>query len=164
VITNIPNSAGMQATHPEMSPDGLRLANVETNNVVYDFQVNNGSIVTRTFDQTSNSFGAIQTLVADAPGASNYYPSWSPDSQWISFTRTVGNSYSDGSATAWVVKADGSLPPIQLTLANSTGNLTTSWNRWTPFASSFGPDREPVLYLTLDDARVRRSADRDHQI
>lgn len=152
VLTNIPNSSGLSATHPELSPDGLTLANVETSSSFYDFQVSDGSIVTRTFDGVSG-FGPIQMLVPNAPGASNYYPSWSPDNQWIAFTRTQGNSYNDATATAWVVKADGSLPPVQLQLANKGANLTNSWSRWTPFAASTGDDNELVFYLTFSTTR-----------
>ncbi len=153
VLASIPNNPGLVATHPELSPDGLTLANVETSALIWDFQVSNGAIVTRSFDTGSNTFGPIQTLVPDSPGASNYYPSWSPDGQWIAFTRTQGNSYNDASATAWVVKADGSAPPIQLSLANKGAGLTNSWSRWTPFAVSTGENNEPVLYLTFSTTR-----------
>ncbi len=154
VISAIPSSAGMLATHPEMSPDGTRLANVETTADSEDFQVEDGSIVTRTFDHTTNTFGAVTTLVPNASGASNYYPSWSPDGQWIAFTRTTGNSYADPSAEVWVVKADGSLPPIQLALADTaTGSLENSWARWAPFPQSFGSNDEPLFYLTFSSIR-----------
>jgi hypothetical protein len=154
VISMLPNTGAMLATHPELSPDGTRLANVETTNLFYDFQVNDGAIVTRTFDQVTGTFGAITPLVPNAPSASNYYPSWSPDGQWIAFTRTAGNSYNDASATAWVVKADGTMPPIQLSLANKgTGGLTNSWSRWTPFASTTGDANEQVFYLTFSTTR-----------
>ena len=153
VISTIPSSPGFEATHPELSPDGTRLANVETNASSYDFQVGNGSIVTRTFDAGTNAFGPIQMLVPNASGSSNYYPSWSPDGQWILFTRTTGNSYNDASAQIWVVKADGSLPPIQLAAANLGSNLTNSWARWAPFQQSFGSTNDPVYYFTFSTVR-----------
>ncbi|MBX3155995.1 MAG: PD40 domain-containing protein [Deltaproteobacteria bacterium] len=154
VLANIPSNPGLRATHPELSPDGTRLANVETSQLSWDFQVFNGSIVVRTVDASTNTFGPIQTLVPNQSGASNYYPSWSPDGQWIAFTRTTGNSYADTSAQAWIVKADGSLPPIQLNIANLGPNLTNSWPRWTPFAQSTGPNREPLFFLTFSTMRA----------
>ncbi|HEU0034345.1 MAG TPA: hypothetical protein VFQ53_27170 [Kofleriaceae bacterium] len=153
ILASIPNSPGTTATHPELSPDGSRLANVETTQHIYDFQVSNGSIVTRTFDASTNTFGPIQMLVPNAPGASNYYPSWSPDGQWIAFTRTAGNSYNDATAEAWVVRSDGSQPPIMLAAANIGSGLTNSWPRWAPFAQSVGANNEPVFYLTFSTTR-----------
>jgi TolB protein len=154
ILATVPSSAGMYATHPELSPDGTQLANVETTSDYYDFQVADGAIVTRTFDTVNNAFGPIRTLVPNVSGASNYYPSWSPDGQWLLFTRTGGNSYSDPSAQIWVVKADGSLPPIQLSAADSgLGSVTNSWARWTPFPQTFGPNNEQVYYITFSSLR-----------
>jgi hypothetical protein len=155
VLATIPSSPNMLATHPELSPDGTRLANVETTSDFYDFQVSDGSIVTRSFDTGSNTFGSIQMLVPNASGASNYYPSWSPDGQWLLFTRTIGNSYDDASAQIWVVKADGTQPPIQLFFADTTGSgLTNSWARWAPFPQTFGAMAEQVFYITFSSKRA----------
>src|SRR4029079_13389770 len=88
-----------------------------------------------------------------APGASASSRSWSPDGQWILFTRTTGNSYNDASAQIWIVKSDGSQPPIQLTSANLGTNLTNSWARWAPFQQSFGSTKEPVYYFTFSTVR-----------
>ncbi|MGE5186059.1 MAG: TolB family protein [Acidobacteriota bacterium] len=151
VLASVASSS--YATQPELSPDGSRLAYVQTTSPVYDFQVSNGSIVTQSFDDSTNTFGAVSMLVADAPSASNYYPSWSPDGQWILFTRTSGNSYDDATAEIWVVKADGSQPPIQLIAADSGMALTNSWARWTPFQQTFGPQSEPVFYITFSSKR-----------
>jgi hypothetical protein len=153
IISAIPTTAGYSATHPELSPDGTRLANVETSSPFYDFQVGNGSIVTRTFDDGTNTFGPITMLVPDAAGASNFDPSWSPDGQWIVFTRTGGNSYSDASAQVWVVKADGTKPPVQLSIANLGASLTNSWARWAPFQQSQGAQNQPLFYLTFSTMR-----------
>jgi Tol biopolymer transport system component len=154
ILASIPNnSPAIFATHPELSPDGTRLANVETTNVAWDFQVYDGSIVTRTFDASTNTFGAIQTLVPNAPGASNFYPSWSPDGQWLLFTRTTGNSYSDDSAQVWVVKADGSQPPIKLAAAGPAAQQMNSWARWAPFQQTFGPNQTPLYFITFSSVR-----------
>ena len=154
VLATIPSSSGMLATHPELSPDGTMLANVETSSDFYDFQVSDGSIVTRSFDSATNTFGAIKTLVPNASGASNYYPSWSPDGQWLLFTRTTGNSYSDASAEIWVVKADGTQAPIQLLAADGSGSgVTNSWARWAPFPQTYGPNNEPLFYITFSSLR-----------
>jgi hypothetical protein len=153
VISSLTNSPGLLGDHPELSPDGKTLANVETTQDFADYQIQDGSIVTRTFDDATNTFGAIKMLVPQAPGASNYYPSWSPDGQWIAFTRTAGNSYNDTSAEVWIIKADGTQAPIQLNLADLGVNLTNSWARWAPFAQSSGANAEPLFYLTFSTTR-----------
>jgi TolB protein len=50
-------------------------------------------------------------------------PTWSPDGQLIVFHRTPSNQL-------WVMPADGSAPPVQLTAAFSSGFnlLATSWS------------------------------------
>ncbi|HUJ60365.1 MAG TPA: hypothetical protein VLX92_17810 [Kofleriaceae bacterium] len=153
ILASIPSDPGYLATHPELSPDGTMLANVETTSDYYDFQVSDGTIVTRSYDDATGTFGPIKQLVANAAGASNYYPSWSPDGQWILFTRTSGNSYNDASAQVWVVKADGSMPPIQLVNADLGPNLTDSWARWTPFMQTFGAQDETLYYFTFSTTR-----------
>src|SRR5262249_46495275 len=125
-----PATAGALATHPEISPDNTRLVSVEFTGGGYDAQAFTGSIVIRSFNAAANSFGTPTVLVPSAPGIANWYPSFSPDGEWIVFTRTTGYSYNDPSAETWLVKADGSAPPIQLAAADLTGSLTNSWARW----------------------------------
>ena len=150
----IPNLVGPSATHPEISPDDSHLANVEFTGGA-DYSASGGTIVTRTFDTTSNTFGIPTVLVPlnTTTGESNFYPSYSPDGQWIVFTRTAGGSYNDGNAQTWVVKADGSQPPVQLATANLGGGLTNSWARWVPFAQTFGATNEQMFYLTFSTKR-----------
>jgi hypothetical protein len=154
MIATLPSSPNMLGDQPELSPDGTKIANVETTADSEDFQISNGAIVVRSFDQSSNTFGAIQQLVPNAARASNYYPSWSPDGQWILFTRTSGNSYADTSAEVWVVKADGSRAAIQLMAADTTGSgFTNSWARWAPFQQTYGANGESLYYITFSSSR-----------
>ncbi len=155
VLGSLANSAGTLATHPELSPDGTMLANVETTGGGTDYDVTGGSIVLRSFDTTTNAFGPTHTLVADAAGASNFYPSWSPDGQWILFTRNSGNSYDNPTSEIWVVKADGSSAPIQLATADTgMASITNSWGRWTPFPQSSGAANEALFYFTFSTKRA----------
>jgi hypothetical protein len=148
-----PVTAGALATHPEISPDNTRLASVEFTGGGYDAQAYSGSIVIRSFDAAANRFGTPTVLVPSAVNVANWYPSFSPDGEWIVFTRTTSYSYNDASAETWLVKADGSRPPIQLAAADLTGNLTNSWARWVPFPQTFGPDNEKLFYLTFSSQR-----------
>ncbi len=155
----LPNTAGLIADHPEISPDGTRLVNVEQTGgeQFQDLFAQSGQIVIRSFDDATNTFGPATVLVpADAANSvANFYPSFSPDGQWIAFTRTTGQGYSDASAETWVIKADGSAPPVQMTAANALagGALTNSWARWVPFAQTFGAANESLFYLTFSSER-----------
>jgi hypothetical protein len=147
-----PQTPGRFSTHPEISPDDRHLVNVEYTSGG-DWAAYGGSIVIRSFNAASGSFEAPRVLVPHAPGSAAYYPSFSPDGEWVVFTRTSDYSYNEASAQSWLVKADGSQPPIQLATANLTGNLTNSWARWVPFEQTFGPDNEPLFYLTFSSQR-----------
>src|SRR5262249_21382898 len=150
VIASIPSTAGLKATHPELSPDGTALANVETTGGSFDYVVNDGSIVTRSFDAATNQFGAIRMLVANAANAANYYPSYSPDGQWILSPGRVGGSNGARGPEIGAVRPAGSRPPIHLdhAMAGSAG-LTNSWARWTPFAQPVGAMNEPLFFITF---------------
>jgi hypothetical protein len=142
------------ATHPDFSPAGDRIAFVRPGSPGADWTFTGGSIMTETFDDSTNTFGAETPLVVSA-GANNYYPAFSPDGDWILFNRASDNAdaYNALNAELWVVKADGSLPPVKLSLANLGPGFTNSWARWAPFAGSWGSDEEPILWLTFSSKR-----------
>ena len=148
-----PMTVGNSITMPEVSPDNTKLVTVEFTGS--DYAASTGSIVIWDFDNNANTIANPRLLVADdsANGVSNYYPSFSPDGQWLVFTRTNGYSYNNSVAETWVVKVDGSLPPVELALTNQTGALTNSWPRWVPFGQTFGASNEPIFYLTFSSQR-----------
>jgi hypothetical protein len=150
----LPSATGGKATHPEISPDNKRLVSVEFTSGAAP-QAYDGSIVVRDYDDATGMFGAPTVLVAaDLNNAiANWYPSFSPDGQWIVFTRTNGYSYDNAQAQTWMVKADGSMPPVQLAKANLGGGLTNSWARWVPSQQTIGPSNEKLFYLTFSSKR-----------
>jgi hypothetical protein len=146
------------ATHPDVSPDGTRLVYVRAP-AGSDWGFSGGQIYTRSYDPVTHAFGAETPLVTT--GVNNFYPSWSPDGQWVLFNRADGGTaYNNLNASLWVVKADGGAPPIQLSAFNQTaGGLTNSWGRWAPFAQTVGANREPIFWITVSSKRdfgVRR--------
>ena len=145
-------SAGY-ATHPDMSPDGKKLLYVRPGTAGADWSFNSGSIMVRTYDSSTHTFGPETTLVTG--GGDNFYPSWSPDGEWVLFNRSASNAnaYNAADAKLWVVKADGSQPPVELAIANDGGSLTNSWGRWAPFSQTLGGTGERLYWITVSSTR-----------
>ena len=159
-LATLTNSTGMAADHPDLSADDTKLTNVESPGAGGgggDLSASSGSIVVRSFDTSTNTFGPVTTLVPGdvSTGINNYYPSFSPDGEWIAYSRVTNGSvsYNASSAEVWVVKSDGSLPPVQLLAADQTGVLTNSWPRWVPYAQSAGSTNRQLFYLTFSSTR-----------
>jgi hypothetical protein len=152
-------SAGA-VSHPDLSPDGTHLVYVRPTVAGSDWAFGTGQIFMRTYDQASMAFGPEQQLVADSNN--NYYPSFSPDGQWILFNRgdnyindgaSQHESYNNPNATLWVVKADNSAPPVQLAAFDVASGLTNSWGRWAPFAQTYGAGSEQMYWVTVSSKR-----------
>ncbi len=143
-------------THPDLSADGTRLVYAQMPNGGADWSFNGGKIFTRTFDAATNTFGPEQLLVGDTNN--NYYPSLSPDGQWVLFNRSSTQTdqitaYNNPDATLWVVKSDGSGTPIELAKSNQGLGLTNSWGRWAPFQQTIGAASEPMYWVTVSSTR-----------
>ena len=147
-------------THPDLSPDGKSLVYVHPGVPGSDWAFGTGSIFVRSYDQATNAFGPEQQLVAD--GANNYYPSFSPDGQWILFnkgdntqngTLNQSGSYNGPNARVFVIEADNSAPAVELSAADVGPGLTDSWARWAPFAQTFGANNEPMYWITFSSKR-----------
>jgi hypothetical protein len=139
-------------TQPDLSPDGTRLVYVRPTLWDVDYDFRQGQLYTRSYDAATHAFGPEQPLVND--GANNYYPSWSPDGSWVLYTRTdFDSSYDSNLSAIWVVKADGTLPPVALTAANAGTGITDSWARWAPFEQTLGAAGEPLFWITFSSKR-----------
>ncbi len=150
VLVTMPS--GGFVSHPDLSADGLNLVYTRRSESASDWAFTGGTIYTRSYDPTTHVFGEEVPLVLD--GANNFYPTWSPDGKWILFNRSdSGSSYNNADASLWVVKADGTAPPVQLTIANQAIGLTNSWGRWAPFAQTVGANHEPLFWITVSSKR-----------
>ncbi len=140
-------------SQPDLSPDGKRLVYVTNPSGFQDWQFITGQIYMRTYDQATMTFGPEQALVND--GNNNFYPTWSPDGAWILFCQDTsgGTTYDNPNGAAWVVKADGSQPPVALVAANEAVGLTNSWPRWAPFPQTLGTASEPMFWITMASKR-----------
>ena len=149
-IMTMPSSG--YVTHPDLSADGTQLVYVQPASTGADWSFSGGKVFIRTFDAATNTFGPERMLVSDTNN--NYYPSLSPDGQWVLFNRAPsGNAYNNGNATLWVIKADGSGLPIELNKANAGLGLTNSWGRWAPFAQTLGANNEQMYWVTVSSTR-----------
>jgi hypothetical protein len=146
-------TSATRVSHPDLSPDGKRLVYDTNPNGDYDWQFDSGSIYTRTYDEATMTFGPEQQLVHDS--SNNFYPTWSPDGNWILFSKDAGNNinYDNPDGAIWVVKADGSQPPVALTSANESLGITNSWPRWAPFPQTLGNASEPMFWITMSSKR-----------
>ena len=151
VLATMPSDTDV--SHPDLSPDGTKLAYATNPSGFHDWDFISGDIITRTYDKATKTFGPEHVLVSD--NHNNFYPSWSPDGAWILFSKdTDGNSnYDNPNNTTWVVKADGSQPPVQLAKADDALGITNSWPRWAPFPQTMGTTSEPMYWITVASKR-----------
>ncbi len=150
----VPTGGAALVTHPDFSPLGNLLVYVR-GAVVHqnaDWHIANGEIMSVSYDAATGAWGTPAPIVSG--NGNNYYPSISPDGQWVLFNRSTEDAYDDNSAELWVARIDGT-DARKLDLANIGPNLTNSWARWAPFRSSFGPDgaTEDLYWITWSSKR-----------
>jgi hypothetical protein len=130
---------------PEWSPDGKWIAFVrELQNSSYDFELqDSGDIVVMPYN--GGSFGPAVTVVAAKPGTNfHFWPSWSPDSNWLVFnTMDCGSGcqqYDAAPTRLRLVRAiDDSgqaiinSPPIDLLNGTHLPHNTNNWPKFAPF-------------------------------
>ncbi len=145
------------ATHVDFSPVGDRIVYSQVATPGQDWHFSNGSIVVQSFDAGSAMWGAPTTLYAPAAGSNAFYPSFSPDGEWVLFNVSQEDAYDDRSAELYVMKSDGSTEPFRLDSPNVSAELTNSWARWAPFAQQLevdGAAPEPFYWLTFSSKRA----------
>jgi TolB protein len=138
------NGAG--ASMPEWSPDGNWIAFVrEPTSQVYDFEMNNcGDIMVMPYN--GGSFGPAVELVQGTPNSEvHFWPTWSPDSQWLVFDTMTCSSgtcaqYNATTTRLRMIRAidDTGQPtkgmtPIELTNGTHSPNNTNNWPKFAPF-------------------------------
>jgi WD40-like Beta Propeller Repeat len=139
-----------RVSQPDLSPDGTQLVYVRFLSPEADYSFGTGQIFRRSYNAQTLAFGPE---IAVATDQNSFYPSWSPDGAWILFNKILaGLSYDNSNSAPWVVKADGSQPPVQL--ARATQELATdSWPRWAPFPQTLGDAQEPMFWITMSSKR-----------
>jgi len=147
-------ATGQWTSQPDFSPTGNVIAYVGVPLAIrpipnYNVQFSSGSIVVQPYDGTN--YGVPTTIVQNNGGAeNNYYPSVSPDGQWVVFNKSTGDSYNDPDAELWVAPVGGG-SAIRLNTANLAPGLTNSWPRWAPFEQTVNGER--MFFLTFSTVR-----------
>ncbi|HEY2744916.1 MAG TPA: hypothetical protein VGL86_09855 [Polyangia bacterium] len=186
LITNLTTTGA--AMFPDWSPDGNTIVFTRSSTACSASEPNfgqasiyayGGSIVTLT--NSGGTWGNEQVILQAATGENNYYPSFSPDGQYLAFTKSStstksswsvansacsgqdgsGLSYDNPSATVWIMPAAGGTP-VALAAANGAPMKTDSWPKWGPKADG------DHLWLSFSSTReygnVLTGANAHHQI
>ena len=169
------------AMFPDWSPDGNSIVFVRSATACTASAPNfgqasiyayGGSLVT--LHNNGGTWGSETVVLQAASGENNYYPAFSPDGQYIAFTRALsstksswslansactgqdgsGLSYDNPSATVWLLPTAGGAP-TQLDRRQRRAHEDQ-------LVAQVGPQarRRPPVALVLLDARVRQRAHR----
>lgn len=138
-------------TMPDWSPDGSALVYSASSSPppVAVPGITGGSLYVAPF--SSGQFGAGTPLV-QSQGENNYYPAWSPDSQWVLYNRSASNTDSFSNTVdgeLWVVPKSGG-SPTRLSAVSDPG--WSSWPKWAPGVHT--SNAHPVMYFTFSSNRA----------
>jgi hypothetical protein len=139
---------------PDVSVDGNHIvaAQMLGGDEVY---MTASKLVVLDYDTAAKTVAAPRTLVTPTGSAFVYYPSYSPDDQWVLYNQaTGGNAYNNRNAELWVTKADGTGMPIRLSEAEVAAQFN-SWPKWTPFVTHEPTmtSSETVIWYTFASQR-----------
>ncbi len=162
-----PDPLAAKGTMPDWSADGTRVVFAEPKVTFPLFGapgISNGSIKILAYDKTAKTWSGALTLAA-TNNDNNYYPTFSPDGQWVVFNRcgqckpaqATGGSSGDGSsydardATLYIVRADGKGKPMEMKLANGGVDLCNSWPKFSPFMQKYKAGK--LMWVTFSSRR-----------
>jgi hypothetical protein len=157
-------AAGKRPTMPDWSPDGKNLVYVVPDHIgdssyTDDDHVFGGSLWT--MPNMGMSVFGMPTVLLQSAGENNYYPSFSPDGQFVIFDRVAkqtstavaaSDSFANPNARVFVLPyGQMSMTPIDCALLNGTGSLSNSWPRWSPFIQTYRGSK--LLWVTFSSTR-----------
>ncbi len=136
---------GETGAAPAISPDGKWLAYVVNDPTTMSFV--GTTLRLRTWNAATAAVGPPITLVTDTGVMA---PQFSPDGQWIVYSRTDAPTSATTQATM-VVRADGSAPPTVLTMGETDG--IPRWASPIAPARAGGRDPEPMAWIAFTSGR-----------
>ena len=149
-----PTPIALNADMPEWSADGLTVVFSRPGQDCIPWLTCNipgvdaGSLLTVSYDPNTRTFGSEQVLTTAVGGANHYYPTVSPDSNWVLYNRSMENSYDAPDASLWMVDINGGAP---LELQNADDAHANSWPKWAPFLNAFGD--EELMWVAFSSRR-----------
>jgi hypothetical protein len=180
--------AGERPTMPDWSPDGSKVIYALPSAVASWASSNSG---TRTDDDhafgsslwvlpySGNSMFGTPAVFLQSKGENNYYPSYSPDGQFVVFDRAPASSavatvtdctnagspgalcpndsFSNPAARLMLISLTNTAQAIDLQKANGSPaaapqNLSNSWPRWSPFVQTYNGGNR-LLWLAFSSTR-----------
>ncbi len=154
VINTVPTNGF--SSHVDFAPAGDTIVYVVAASPVQDWNFSGGRLVVQSFDDGSAMWGAPTVLFQPPAGINAYYPSFSPDGEWVLFNQSDSGAYDIPNAELYVMRTDGSTAPLRLDSPNLALGLTNSWARWAPFEQVLNPGdelSENFFWLTFSSKR-----------
>ncbi|MCB9557019.1 MAG: PD40 domain-containing protein [Deltaproteobacteria bacterium] len=130
-----------KGTMPDWSADGALVVYAEAGETIpfglATPGIEKGSLMLIRYDAVTDKWSAPTSLIKSVNGENNYYPSLSPDGEWVVFNRSLSSSYDADDADLWLVRSDGKGGALRLDQANQGSKLCNSWPKFGPFIQHF---------------------------
>ena len=133
----VPLPADMQASTPDWSGLGDKVAFAMTEGSVGNKSIEAASIATIDYD--GGAWGEVRVLVqSQGDEDNNFFPAWSPDSRWIAYVNAQDKSKDAVTATIRLIEAAGGTPRTLVRLNERVNNedgvveIGNAMPRWAP--------------------------------
>jgi hypothetical protein len=157
---------GESAVTPSFSRDGTRIVYVSTDRAPNGHPAYEASVADLKVVPYADRMGGVAMPLAGAssPDWLEYHPSFSPDDEFITFTRaprrgaSPDGPYYNRNGEIFVVASDGSAPPIRLAANDPVAcageispGVLNSWSKWSPRTLEHGG--KTYYFLVFSSAR-----------
>jgi hypothetical protein len=167
------NLVAHYGTHPDWTKDGTFVYYTSTDTLiswlphpastaeVNDDHFSGGSIFKIPYNSANMTFGTPVAVIQSAgANENNYYPSVSPDGNFLVWNRAVASGsgdmqgldgFNNPKAQLYAQYLAGGGQPVLMARANVAEGLTNSWPRWSPFIQQY--QGKPLLWVTFSSTR-----------